>query len=176
MLALSTLGLGLLKAIQIRRGLNGAESKHLVYTNPLVMLLIVAAEELLFRSVLVGLLSVRIGLPLAIAASALIFFLLHRPNGTQSVLTLINSVLFTVVTSLLYVKQGYLAALGFHWGWNLTQWTVLGYPMYGRPVGRWLHVVPTGPVWLTGAEYGPEKSLFVAIVQAVGAVVLVLAW
>jgi membrane protease YdiL (CAAX protease family) len=175
MILLVTLGLFLLKAIAVVPGPDRAEARHLLYTNPLFMLAVVAVEELLFRSALVGWLSGRIGVPLAISASALVTFLLHLPNGSPSVINFVNSSLFTVVASQFYLSKGYPAALGFHWAWNLTQWTALGYPMYGRAVGRWLHVVPVGPPWLTGAAHGPENGLLTGVVLAMGAALLALA-
>jgi membrane protease YdiL (CAAX protease family) len=167
-----TVSLMLVRAIAIVPRATRAERRHLLFTSPLFMLVVVALEELGFRYILVGWLSTWTSVPVAVAASALIDFLIHVPNGPQSVLTFVNSALFSVVASMFYLRHGLAAAVGFHWGWNLMQWTVLGYPMYGRAVGRWMHVVPTGAAWLTGAEYGPEKSLLAGLVLALGAVIL----
>lgn len=111
----------------------------------------------------------------AIGLSVALFFLAHLPNGGRpSVLTLVNSALFSLVASLFYLRLGFGAAVGFHYGWNLVQWTLLGYPMYGDPVGRWLHVVPVGPSWLTGDRYGPENSALSGLVLATGLTLLIL--
>lgn len=174
MIGLVTAGLLLLRAITIVPGAADADPRHLLYTSPLFMLVIVSIEELVFRHLLVGGISRWGSLFLAISASVLVDFVLHIPNGSQSLLTFVNSALFSIVASLFYLRHGLAAAIGFHWSWNLVQWTILGYPMYERAVGRWLHVVPTGASWLTGGSYGPENSLLAGLALTLGIGLLVM--
>ena len=68
----------------------------------------------------------------------------------------------------IYLLSAVGGSVGFHYGWNLVQWTLLGFPMYGRVGGRWFILQPVGAAWLTGAGYGPENSLLTTVVFALG--------
>jgi len=144
------------------------DQDYLLYSSPVLMLVVVAIEELVFRSFLVGWVSGKTTVTAGVLLSVAVDYLLHIPNGGQTVLTLVNSVLFSLSACLFYLRLGYGGALGFHYGWNLVQWTLLGFPMYGRTGGRWFTLEPVAAGWLTGAAYGPENSLITALVLAAG--------
>jgi len=146
----------------------GVDPRHLLFTNPLFMLGIVTLEELFFRSFLVGWVSQRTSVAAGVALSVAVDYLLHDPNGGQTFLTFVNSVLFSLSACLFYLRLGLGAAVGFHYGWNLVQWTLLGFPMYGNAVGRWFVLKPVGAWWLTGASHGPEGSLLTGLVFGAG--------
>lgn len=147
---------------------DGVDSNYLLFTNPLFMLAVVALEELFFRAFLVGWVSGRTTVTVGVLLSIAVDYLLHVPNGGQTVLTFFNAVLYSLTACLFYLRFGFGGSVGFHYGWNLVQWTLLGFPMYGRVGGRWFILQPVGAAWLTGAGYGPENSLLTTVVFALG--------
>lgn len=151
-------------------------SKYFWFANPILMGLVVAAEEWLFRVVLVGRLAERIGPWRALAVSALVDFALHVPNGVPSVLTVLNSALFSVLVGVTYLRAGFAAAFGLHYGWNLMQWPILGFPMYGHDVARWVTMNDAGAAWLTGGRDGLESGAAGLVVLLVGTVVALVTW
>lgn len=132
-------------------------------THPVALLPMVTMEELFARSLLIGWLAHFVGLPAAFAVSALVFALLHVPNGKVTIISFLNLVIVSIFFGLLYIRLGILAAIGIHYTWNLTQWTILGYPMYGHQVGRRMKITAIAPEWLSGGDYGPEYSLITTI-------------
>ncbi|MDB4894866.1 MAG: hypothetical protein JWN15_1128, partial [Firmicutes bacterium] len=135
---LITLVLALLRSVRLRRHGPDSTPSHLWSTNPVVMLALVLGEEWLFRSLVVGYLTPRVGLLWAVGISAAVFTLAHVPNGVVNVWTPVNLLLFSVLAGLVYVRFGLAAVTGLHYGWNLMQWPILGYPLYGGGhVGRW---------------------------------------
>lgn len=160
------LGLLALRAVVVSPLPSDIDRDYLLYSSPVLMLVVVAIEELVFRSFLVGWVSGKTTVTVGVLLSITVDYLLHIPNGGQTALTFVNSVLFSLSACLFYLRFGYGGALGFHYGWNLVQWTLLGFPMYGLTGGRWFTLEPIAAGWLTGADHGPENSLLTALVLA----------
>lgn len=155
-----TLVYWLVGRLQFQAGRPAERSGTYWAANPLIMLPVVFAEESLFRRWLLGATAPHIGVWWAIGLSAAAFALVHVPNGVPTVWTLINLALFSAVTGRIFLQAGLLAAVAFHWGWNVMQWPVLGYTGYGgKPVGRVGQTTIAGPLWLTGGPGGPESSI-----------------
>ncbi len=157
-----------LRAVAVAPLPENMDPDYLTYTNPLLMLVVVALEELVFRGFLVGWVSSKTSVPVGVLLSVALFYLAHIPNGQQTVLTFVNFVLFSLAACVFYLRLGLWAAIGFHYGWNLVQWTLLGFPMYGTFGGRFFTLQPVAADWLTGASYGPESSLITTLVLAAG--------
>jgi membrane protease YdiL (CAAX protease family) len=174
-----TVVLRLLGAVQIESHQNGVARRgqivERIVANPLWLLVFAAVEELFARALLIGWLGHYTGLPVAFAVSAVVFAVLHIPNGRPTIISMLNLVLVTIVFGIVYMRFGLWAAIGMHYGWNLMQWPVLGYPMYGRQVGWRLSIRAVAPEWLSGGEFGPEYSVVASVVLAlciVGAAVV----
>jgi membrane protease YdiL (CAAX protease family) len=178
-----TVVLRLLGAVQIESRTSGMAAKsdrreqivERIVANPLWLLLFAAVEELFARALLIGWLGRYAGLPVAFAVSTIVFAVLHIPNGRPTIISMLNLVLITIVFGIVYVRLGLWAAIGMHYGWNLMQWPVLGYPMYGRQVGWRLSIRAVAPEWLSGGEFGPEYSVVASVILAlciVGAAVV----
>jgi hypothetical protein len=69
--------------------------------------------------------------------------------------------------------------IGFHLGWNFAQSGVFGTTVSGSDgtVGGLLRGVTSGPVLISGGEFGPEASVFAVVLGGVaGCAMLVAAW
>ncbi|WDL96019.1 CPBP family intramembrane glutamic endopeptidase [Alicyclobacillus sp. ALC3] len=152
----------------------GISKNERFITNPFWLLIFAGLEEAFARAFLIGWVGHYTGLVIAFAISAVVFAVLHLPNGKPTVISMLNLVLVTVVFGLVYVRFGLLAAIGVHYGWNLAQWPLLGYPMYGRQVGRFLSTRATGPEWVSGGDFGPEYSVVASVLLGACIVVLFL--
>lgn len=158
-----TLSLVLLHAVRVSTTHGTPVTFFTKLTHPVILLPVVAVEELFSRSLLIGWLGHFIGLPAAFVVSALVFALLHVPNGKVTVISVLNLVVVSLFFGLLYIRLGIWAAIGIHYTWNLSQWTILGYPMYGQQVGRRMKITAIAPEWISGGDFGPEYSLITSI-------------
>lgn len=133
---------------------------------PMPMFLVVGAEEVLFRWLILG----RWLLPAAgpwtaILLSSLLFGAAHvfneRPYRIR--LSAVNAALIGVFLGVAYIVSGSLAhVIAWHFAWNYAQWSLLGYPLYGSTVvGRWGATVARDgiPPLASGGKSGLEGSL-----------------
>ncbi|MDQ0191272.1 CPBP family intramembrane metalloprotease [Alicyclobacillus cycloheptanicus] len=167
--------LGVIRIQPLHNGVAAGISKQERFvTNPFWLLLFAVLEEAFARAFLIGWVGHYTGMVIAFAISAVVFAVLHIPNGRPTVISMLNLGLVTIVFGLVYLQFGLVAAIGVHYGWNLMQWPILGYPMYGRQVGRWLSTRATGPEWVSGGEFGPEYSVVASVLLGICIVVLFL--
>ena len=138
--------------------------KDKFYTNPVWLLVFAAIEELFARALLLGWLGQRIGFITAFVVSSVIFTVLHIPNGKVTIISIANLLLSATFLGVIYMKYGLLSAIGAHYAWNLMQWTILGFPFYSKPVGRFLQIYPVTVEWQSGGEFGPEYSVVTTII------------
>ncbi|BAS26596.1 CPBP family intramembrane glutamic endopeptidase [Limnochorda pilosa] len=124
-----------------------------------------ALEEWFFRGLLFGWMLPRAGSLATLAATSLLFGLLHLGNRVNG-LTVFNAVLAGAAFGAARLHTGGLGlAAGIHVGWNLMQWPLLGYPLYGAEERGFLRFPklltarPGGPPLLSGGRFGPEASL-----------------
>jgi membrane protease YdiL (CAAX protease family) len=140
-------------------------------------------EEVLFRLVIFRLLWRLVGVWPALAASMVVFGMIHLTNPEGTLLgALGTAVEGGVLSAGLYMLTGRIwASIGEHAAWNFTQGWVFGATVSGLggfkggPLSS--SPMPRIPDILTGGSFGPEGSL-VAIVAsgAIGAAALWLAW
>ena len=130
-------------------------------------------EELLFRGYPFQKLwrTNRLG---AVLFSSLVFAALHGGNNAVSWLAMANLFFAGILLALAYARYERLwFPIGIHLAWNLLSGPILGYNVSGfvssesvlRTVGR-------GTPWLTGGMFGIEGSIWIAIVELAGIVVL----
>lgn len=130
-----------------------------------LLLLVSALEEWIFRGWLFDLLLPRTGPAVTLVVTSVVFGLLHLGNRVGA-LTVFNAILAGAAFGAARLHTGGLAlAVGLHIGWNLMQWPLLGYPLYGVERQGFLQFPtllasrPRGPRLLSGGRDGPEGSI-----------------
>ena len=142
----------------------------------LVVVFVPAAlhEELLFRGYVFQKLHQwnRAG---AIGFVSAVFAVVHWGNANASGLGLMNIFLGGVLLSLAYERYCRLwFPIGIHLAWNLMTGPVLGHEVSGYESLRTVFVeTGSGPVWLTGGEFGIEGSIWMTLVEMAAIAVLV---
>jgi CAAX protease family protein len=130
-------------------------------------------EELLFRGLLFRLIESAIGSWLALAVSAVIFGLLHLLNPHATLLAACALVLeagVLLAATYLLTRRLWLP-IGMHIAWNFTQGGIFGLVVSGSGTSIGLfNGVLSGPVWLSGGEFGAEASV-VAVIICLGVAV-----
>lgn len=124
-------------------------------------------EELLFRGLLFRLIESAIGSWLALAVSAVIFGLLHLLNPHATLLgagALILEAGVLLAAAYLLTRRLWLP-IGMHIAWNFTQGGIFGLVVSGSGASIGLfNGVLSGPVWLSGGEFGAEASVVAVII------------
>ncbi|MFC0248212.1 lysostaphin resistance A-like protein [Citricoccus parietis] len=140
-----------------------------------MMCTVAVAEEVLFRGVIFPLVQQRWGTWIALAASSLLFGLIHLVNPGA---TLWGALAIAVEAGLMlgaaYVATGSLwLPIGLHLGWNITTAGIFGTVVSGGDAQEALvQAVTHGPIWLTGGSFGPEGSLISVAACSVVTVIL----
>jgi membrane protease YdiL (CAAX protease family) len=117
-------------------------------------------EELLVRGVLYRILEESLGTWIALVLSAAFFGFVHMANpnatlGAGIALALEAGLLLAAAYSL----TGRLwFATGLHVAWNYTQGGIFGLPISGNEMTGMLSGKVSGPVWISGGEFGVEAS------------------
>jgi membrane protease YdiL (CAAX protease family) len=126
------------------------------------MLLLAAAwEEIIFRGYLFQRLVESVGALWAVALLAALFGAVHIPNPAATPLSTANTALAGILLAVAYLKTRALwMPIGIHFAWNWVMGPVLGFPVSGiRIPTRLLAAEVSGPLWLSGGDYGPEGSV-----------------
>ena len=118
-------------------------------------------EELLVRGLLFRLIEERLGSWIALAASALIFGLLHAFNpGATAVSTAAIALEAGVLLAAAYMYTRSLwFVIGLHFAWNFTEGGIFSTSVSGGHAEGMIGVQFTGSDMLTGGSFGPEASL-----------------
>jgi membrane protease YdiL (CAAX protease family) len=134
------------------------------------------AEEIQFRGFLLQQLKHGCGSVVGVSATSVLFGIVHlmNPNGNWIEAAIIA--LVGVWFGILVLGTGSLwLTFGLHTGWNLVEGFVLGQPVSGYtisvPLMRRTHV---GSAAWTGGAFGPEGSIWLAILLGIGIVVSLL--
>ena len=126
-----------------------------------------SAEELMCRGFLQNSLSRRVGVPLAIAISSIVFAIPHLSslneiNKVSFFIAIINLILVSFLFSLAMIKDNSIgAACGIHVGWNFFLSIVCGLQVSGGKMSNGIiqFAVKNDKEWLTGGSYGIEASV-----------------
>ena len=109
----------------------------------------------------------------AVIISSIFFGLLHAGNPNITALALVNLMLAGVYLAWGYVRTRSLwLPIGLHFGWNLFEGTVFGFPVSGISPYAVTKIAVSGARWLTGGAFGPEGGLVIWGVMAIGAVLV----
>ncbi len=125
-------------------------------------------EEVLFRGIVFRLVEESLGTWLSLLFSAALFGMLHLGNPEA---TLIGSLVIVLEAGVLLAAAYILTrrlwlAIGVHFAWNFTLAGVFG----ASSSQGLLDAEFSGPVWLSGGEYGPEGSLIAVVLCLILAV------
>ncbi len=110
----------------------------------------------------------------AILFGAFGFAALHIGNPSVSFLGLANILLGGILLGLAYARYGRLwFPIGLHLAWNLMTGPILGHEVSGYEALATLFVeVGSGPVWLTGGDFGIEGSAWMTGAEVAGIALL----
>ncbi|HTE39544.1 MAG TPA: type II CAAX endopeptidase family protein [Steroidobacteraceae bacterium] len=136
-------------------------------------------EEILMRGVVFRIVEEWLGSAIAIAGSAILFGALHIPNPGSSAVSVIAIALEAgVMLAAAYILTRRLwLAIGIHIAWNFVQGGVFGIATSGVATTGWFNSTLSGPVLLTGGEFGAEASLVaVGVCLCAGIGMLLLAY
>lgn len=128
-------------------------------------------EEFMFRGWLLSAVTRKLGLPIAVVLTSLVFTFLHwSPN--QHWLIMMSSFTFSAFACVWAIRAGNIwGVMGWHIGWNWLLSIGFGLPVTGFVVdlpALLVRLIPQGPESLTGGAVGPEGSWICSVLFLVG--------
>jgi len=132
------------------------------------------SEEVVFRGYPFQRLIEAVGVAPALVFVSLLFGGMHASNPHATTWGVLNTALFGVLASIAYLRTRALwLPWGIHYGWNLALGLVLGLPVSGLSLFSVLgRTTVSGPIWLTGGNYGIEGSATGTAAMALGVVIV----
>ncbi len=135
----------------------------------LLMLVISAAEEYIFRGVILRRLERKINPWLALFISSVLFAAVHLMNTDITPLAVLNIFLGGLLFGIAYMLTRSLAyVIFFHFGWNFIQGPVLGFAVSGLPFASILKVEITKNNLINGGAFGFEGSIICSVILFAG--------
>lgn len=131
-------------------------------------------EELLFRGYAFQRLVEGTNVYFAVAATSIVFGLLHRANPHATTLSVANTMLAGILLSLGYLQTRALwLSIGFHFSWNWSL-ALAGLPISGLDLGNmpWQAMPTVAHDWINGGAYGPEGGVVATAALSAGIVLL----
>jgi len=123
-------------------------------------------EELVFRGVVFRLLEERTGTWLALLVTSVLFGAIHLVNPDATVWGAVAIAVEAggMLGAAFVATRRLWLPIGIHFGWNFAVAGIFGTVVSGSatPPGL-LHGVTSGPVLLSGGEFGPEGSVFAVL-------------
>ncbi|GAB2810857.1 CPBP family intramembrane glutamic endopeptidase [Lentzea nigeriaca] len=140
----------------------------------------VVVEELIFRGILFRIVEQRFGTWTSLVLSGVLFGAAHlfNPHATLWTATAIAIAGGFMLAAAYAATRTLWVPIGVHFGWNFAQGAIFGTSVSGTeaPQGL-LDGVTSGPLLLSGGEFGPEASAYSVLGGVVvTAVFLRLAW
>lgn len=123
-------------------------------------------EELAFRGVLFRVVEERAGTAVALVGSSLVFGGMHliNPDATVWGALAIAIEAGSMLAAAFVATRKLWLPIGLHLAWNFAESGIFGAEVSGDGSSQGLlHSVTSGPVLLTGGEFGPEASLAAVI-------------
>jgi membrane protease YdiL (CAAX protease family) len=145
--------------------------------NILLFLIVAAGEELFFRGYILNNLLQSFNKWIALAASALLFMLVHldNPGATESLLPLLSAFFGGILFGINYIYTKNLwYGICLHFAWNYLQGPILGYDVSGTTSKPILIHSLSGPPLITGGAFGYEGSIVCVLLTVTAICVLIL--
>jgi hypothetical protein len=140
-----------------------------------VFIMVAWSEELLSRGYHLQTITSGLGIFWGVILSSAIFGLLHLMNPNATLISAVGIFLAGLIFALGYLRTGQLwLPIGMHFGWNLFEGSVFGFPVSGLEVYKLIQIQITGPEIWTGGKFGPEAGLVIVPVLAIGAITILL--
>ncbi|MEU4528527.1 type II CAAX endopeptidase family protein [Micromonospora ureilytica] len=131
-------------------------------------------EELLFRGVLFRIIEERTGTWIALALTGVVFGAIHlaNPDATLWGATAIAIEAGFMLAACYAATRNLWVPIGLHFGWNLAAGGIFSVVVSGNGESKGLLDASTsGPVALSGGDFGPEGSLYAVLAGVVLTVV-----
>jgi uncharacterized protein len=144
--------------VAVYRGLGTTDGVALAFS---LALLSGVCEEIIFRGVVFRLFEEGFGTTVAVLFSGALFGLIHAGNHGA---TLASSAAIALEAGILLAAayawtRSLWLPIGLHFGWNFTEGGIFGAAVSGTTNKGLFHFPLSGPVYLTGGEFGPEASV-----------------
>src|SRR5271170_3912273 len=135
-----------------------------------------AGEEILYRGLLLILVTRLFGMRTAMVISALAFMAGHGANPGASTVWMVRLALAGLLLAYSVFRSGTIWwAIGYHAGWNFASAPLFGAAGSGfRDQGSSFTFLPSGNALITGGPVGPEGSAFAFLAVVIGIGFLVL--
>jgi membrane protease YdiL (CAAX protease family) len=154
------------------------ELLSIVFGTVCLMTYIAITEELIFRGMVVREWAVKMDWPLAALIGGLYFGAVHifpflsQVSPFQGVWIMISGLVAGMLFVVMYIRSKSLwLPIGFHFGWNLCLQLFLGTTLSGQEANFGLFRTElSGPLFLTGGEFGIESSVVTYFVYGVVAI------
>ncbi|QAY69098.1 CPBP family intramembrane glutamic endopeptidase [Xylanimonas protaetiae] len=140
-----------------------------------IMAMAAATEELLFRGVLFRHVERWCGTWVALVATGLVFGLVHlsNPHATLAGAIAIAVEAGGMLTAAYVATRRLWLPIGLHLGWNFAESGIFSTEVSGNGTHTGLlDATISGPVLVTGGEFGPEASLYAVVLCLTAAAAL----
>ncbi|MEV0950439.1 type II CAAX endopeptidase family protein [Promicromonospora sp. NPDC050249] len=140
------------------------------------MAAVAAAEELMFRGVLFRIIEGWTGTWIALTATSLLFGLAHLVNPNASLWGALAIAIEAggMLTAAYVATRKLWVPIGLHLGWNIAGSAIFSTEVSGNntPQGL-LDASTSGPMLITGGEFGPEGSVYSIVFCMLAAAVFI---
>jgi membrane protease YdiL (CAAX protease family) len=128
-----------------------------------------AFEELTFRGYALQRAADALGPVLAALISSALFGWAHLANPQATLFSAVNTALAGLVLAIARLRSRALwMPIGLHFAWNFFLGPVFSFPVSGYSFSpSHVSALAAGPLWFSGAAYGPEGSVALTAVLAV---------
>lgn len=132
-------------------------------------------EELMSRGYILQNLAAGWGILAAVAASSVLFALLHAGNPNVTILAIANLFVAGVFFAVAYhVAKSLWLPIALHFAWNFAEGPIFGFPVSGLRTVTVLSTARGGPDVVTGGAFGPEGGVVGLGVLIIGIAMLYL--
>lgn len=131
-----------------------------IFLGLVIMILVAAAEEFIFRGLILRRLLHTVNRWLALIISSALFAVVHLANTDITPLGIVNVFLGGTVFGISYMHTRSLPlVIFFHFSWNFFQGPILGFPVSGLPFESLFRLEVNSPSLLNGGNFGFEGSI-----------------